>query len=86
MSIQAWTPAWKYNIRLVGFMEGGYVKTLEAPAGQFENETIISLGAGLRWGWQDKLSASLDYAHEIDDARADGVGGDKVHLTLYFRY
>lgn len=86
LSLQAWTPPWKYNIRLVGFLEGGYAKTLEAPAGQIGSETIVSLGAGLRWGWQDKLSASLDYAHEIEDAGAAGAGGDKVHLTLYFRY
>ena len=86
LSLQAWTPPWKYNIRAVGFMEGGYTKTLEAPAGQIDNETIVSLGLGLRWAWQDKLSASVDYAHEINDARANGAGGNKIHLTLYFRY
>ena len=86
MSLQAWTPPWKYNIRLVGFVEGGYAKTLEAPAGQIGSETIVSMGLGFRWAWQDKISASFDYAHEIDDARADGAGGNKVHLTIYLRY
>ena len=86
LSLQAWTPPWKYNIRFVGFVEGGYARTLEAPAGQIESETIASLGVGFRWNYSDKLSTSLDYAHEINDARVSNAGGSRVHFNIYFRY
>ena len=76
----------KYNVRFLGFPDGGYSKTVNAPAGQVGSDTLVSLGLGLRWRWNDKLSVNLDYGHEVDAARVANAGGVKAHITVFYRF
>lgn len=85
-SLEAWTPPLLYNVRLLGFLDTGYVKTLEAAPGQVRSDTLASLGLGLRWRWHDKLSVNLDYGHEINAARVANAGGVKSHLSIFYRF
>ena len=85
-TLEAWTPPLKYDIRLLGFMDGGHTKNLETPVGQVGSDTIVSLGVGARWRWSDKLSVNLDYAHQIDDALTPNAGGARAHLNIFYRF
>ena len=62
------------------------MKLEDAPLGQIASETVVSVGIGARWNWTDKFSLSLDYAHEVNDVRASEVGGDKVHVNVFYRF
>ena len=86
LSLEASTPPLLYNVRLHGFVEGGHVKTLEAPAGQIASENVVALGLGLRWSWTDRLSLTVEYAHEVNDLRATNEGGNKTHLNVFYRF
>lgn len=86
LNLEIWAPPFKNNIRLLGFVDAGHLKTLEAAVGQIRNETLISMGAGLRWQWKQHLNVVFDYAHELNDARASGAGGSKVHLNVFYRF
>ncbi len=83
---EVWTPPLPYNIRLLGFLDSGYVKTVDAAVGQINSETIVSLGLGLRWRWNDKLSVNFDYGHEVNGARAANVSGVKFHISVFYRF
>lgn len=85
-SVEAMAPALKYNIRLLAFMDGGYTKTVEAAPAQVDKDTLVSLGLGLRWNWNNKLSVSFDYAHEVNTARTANAGGVKSHISIFYRF
>ncbi len=85
-SLEAWTPPLKYNIRLLGFMDSGYIRIVDASAGQIDKDTIVSLGLGLRWRWNDKLSVNFDYGHEVNAARIANAGGVKSHISIFYRF
>jgi hemolysin activation/secretion protein len=86
LSLEAWTPPLKYDVRLLGFIEGGQVESIDAPPGEIDSETLVSLGLGLRWRWADKLNLSFDFGQEINDARISGAGGTKAHFSLFYRF
>jgi hemolysin activation/secretion protein len=89
VTLQTYTPALFYNIRLLGFVEGGTVSLEDVPLGQADSETLVSIGVGARWSWSDNFSVSLDYAHEVNDVRANaasGVNSDKLHLNVFYRF
>ena len=85
-TLEIWTPPLKYNVRLLAFMDSGYTKTLDAPAGQIRSETLASLGMGIRWRWTDKLSINFNYGHEVNAARAANAGGAKSHISIFYRF
>ena len=85
-SLEAWTPPLKYNIRLLGFMDSGYMKKVDALPGEIAKDTLVSLGLGLRWRWDDKLSVNFDYGHEVNGARAANVSGVKLHIGVFYRF
>ena len=85
-SLELWTPPLKYNARFLGFIDSAYLKTINAPVGQIDSETLLSIGLGLRWRWTDRLSINLDYGHEVNEARAPNAGGVKTHLSVFYRF
>ncbi|MCH7696732.1 MAG: ShlB/FhaC/HecB family hemolysin secretion/activation protein [Proteobacteria bacterium] len=86
LNLEIWAPPFKNNIRLLGFVDAGHIKILEAAVGQIKSETLISMGAGFRWQWKQQLNVAFDYAHEVNDARADGVGGSRVHFSVFYSF
>ncbi len=86
LTMEAWTPPLKYNVRLLGFFDTGYIRVIDAPPGQIDSETIASLGVGLRWHWSDKLSVNFDYGHEVNAARTSNAGGVKSHISIFYRF
>jgi hemolysin activation/secretion protein len=85
-SLEAWTPPLKYNVRLLGFLDAGYTKTVDVPIGQIDDDTIASIGLGLRWQWNGKLSVNIDYGHEVNAASVANAGGVKSHLSVFYRF
>jgi len=74
----------KVQIRL--FTDLGHVKIVKPTVGQIDSQTLVSAGAGLTWRWKDKLSFSIDYAHELNDGRTADIGGTKTHASIFFRF
>ena len=85
-TLEAWTPPLPYDLRLLGFLDLGYAKTVDAPAGQVGSDTLVSLGLGGRWRWNDKLSVNFDYGHEVNAARTANAGGVKFHISVFYRF
>ena len=86
LSVEALTPEIKYNLRLLAFMDMGHVKILNTAPGQISSDTILSMGLGARWRWNDKLSASFDYGHSVEGAELPNAGGVKAHFAVYYRF
>ncbi len=89
-SLEVWTPAIRplAGLRLLGFVDAG-IKDLERPAaGEEARDTLLSAGVGARWQWKDSLSASLDYARVLDQARgaSSDAGNSRWHLSVLYRY
>ena len=87
LRLAVWTPQLAKSIRLLGFLDAGQVDIEQPAVGQIDNETLISLGLGLRWQWHEQWNASLDYGHEINKLRGIATeDGEKVHFSIFFRY
>jgi hemolysin activation/secretion protein len=85
-SLEVWSPALKYNTRLLGFVDYGYRTNKNPQPGEVESETLASLGAGLRWTWKQSFSAQVDFARTLNEAGGVGEGHTKLHFNLLYRY
>ncbi len=85
-SLETWTPPLPHNIRLLAFMDAAYIKNIKPTPGQLADDTLLSLGLGLRWSWNDKLSVNIDYGHEVEATRVANAGGVKTHVNIFYRF
>jgi len=79
-------PILNNNTQVRLFTDIGHIKVISPAAGQVASQTLASIGAGISWRWKDKLSFSLDYAHELNDGRTIDIGGTKTHASIFFRF
>jgi hemolysin activation/secretion protein len=79
-------PIFRNKVQIRLFTDLGHVKIIKPTVGQIDSQTLISAGAGLTWRWKDKLSFSIDYAHELNDGRTADIGGTKTHASIFFRF
>lgn len=86
ISTEVWTPSLPYNLRLVGFLDAGYVRLDTPPPGGTPDEFISGTGIGVRWFWKDKFSLSVDAAVALDGTPETDSGDEKFHFSLFFRY
>ena len=87
-SLEIWTPVAPFikGLRVLGFIDAGYVKSLKTTPGELDSDTLVSAGIGLRWNWHNQLNLQLDYGHDLRHARTAGAGGSKVHLSLFYGF
>jgi len=90
-SVEVWAPPLKNGIRLLGFADFGAVRRVDALEGERVKDDISSIGLGMRWSWQNKLRAQLDYGYvidglEIDSDTATKDGDSKVHFSVFYRF
>ena len=87
-SVEVWTPSASFlqNLRMIGFVDAGYVKSQKALVGQVGSDTFLSTGVGLRWQWRNQLNLQLDYGHSLRQARTANAGGTKIHLRLFYGF
>jgi hemolysin activation/secretion protein len=85
-SVELWAPALPRNVRLFGFVDGGYVERQDTLPDESDHDDLVGAGLGLRWQWQDRVSVGFDYGHELDGARAENAGRSKLHANVLVRY
>ena len=86
VSLEALSPPVIDNLRLLAFVDSGFIKTVEAGPGEVGSDTLVSLGVSMRWRFREKLSVNFDYGHEVNDARVSRAGGVKAHLNMFYRF
>ena len=85
-SIEAWTPPLAYNIRALGFFDGGHSRSKKVLPGEQKSEALSSIGLGLRWFYLSNVSAEMDVARVLSNAGLNQQGDYKVHFNLFLRY
>ena len=60
--------------RLLVFVDVGRVSRIDALPGEVSRDTVASIGAGLRWGWKNRLNVTVDYGYVVD-------GGDPLSVN-----
>jgi hemolysin activation/secretion protein len=63
-----------FHLRMLGFIEGASVKTLEPLPGQEHHAQLISTGLGLRVTKSKQFSLKIDWAYPLYDAGDAGSG------------
>lgn len=72
------------RLRLLAFVEGGWVERLEPQPGETSVIGIASAGAGLRFGLDKNLSVRLDYGYVLDGGGDKERGDDRLHASVAY--
>lgn len=91
-SLEIWTPRLKLGPQLLGFVDYGYGKRVRTDNDPLVQATEIgSVGLGVRWAWQQRIRARLDYGYvfEAPDPLNDESterGDSKVHASVIYLF
>ncbi len=92
LGTEIWSPPIPYalGLRLLGFVDLGFIDRAEALPGEVESDTVSSAGLGLRWQWRG-LSVNLDYGHTLAEgegltALADDSYGVRWHFNVFYTF
>lgn len=86
-NIELWLPPLPYNARILGFVDGGLaVSEGPQPPGQSANDTLLSMGLGVRWNWRKNVSVAVDAARVLLGTKTRGTGVGRIHFNLLLSY
>lgn len=85
-SAEIWAPPLPLDVRLLGFVDYGYVNNDQPLPGERTNADLLSAGFGLRWTWRSNVSLNVDFAHAFSNAFVTEAGDNKIHFNLLLRY
>lgn len=77
------------QLRLLAFIDAGKGYNLHTQSGEIDNNYLTSAGAGLRFGYKEMFSFTLDWGFALEDATvADGTkrGDNAVHFKGQISY
>lgn len=80
---------WFEKTRLVGFADFGEGSSENVlPGDPPKTQTIASIGAGIRWQYENKFLASIDLAHALKEGAAGQTddGDNKIHATVMMNF
>jgi len=75
----------------LAFIDYGYMDRETTFAGEDSSDSIMSIGLGTRWNWQENINLAVDYGYVINEAEhlrdteADH-GNVKFHVNLLVRF
>ena len=69
-----------------GFVDAGYVSTIDATPGQDSNANLLSTGLGLKVKSTKGLFTNLDYAHALRQAGNVESGDDRLHFRVGYEW
>lgn len=72
------------RLRLLVFVEGGWVERLQPLPGETSEIGIASTGVGLRFGIDKSLSVRLDYGHVLDGGADKEPGDGRLHASAAY--
>lgn len=81
-SLELTTPPLAPGLHVLGFLEGGQLRRIQAQPGERSRETAAALGLGLRWQWGGSLGLELDYGYVVNGAGTRERGDDRLHFTF----
>ena len=86
-SVELWSPSVRRTgLRFLLFADVGRVsREGERVLGTPDDDSIASIGAGLRWGWKEHVSLLLDVG-AITEGTGTRERGARGHLSLAVRY
>jgi hemolysin activation/secretion protein len=93
LTAEVWSPPLEIikDLRVLAFIDYGYMDRETTFAGEDSSDSIMSIGLGTRWNWQENINLAVDYGYVINDAEhlrdteADH-GNVKFHVNLLVRF
>ncbi len=86
-NLELWFPAiTEYKIRTLVFYDLGNVSVINQSLGLPASQDLASIGAGMRWSWQEQLSALLDFGYVLTGAGTVADGDSRAHLDVFYRF
>jgi hemolysin activation/secretion protein len=93
LTAEVWSPPLEIikDLRVLAFVDYGYMDRETTFAGEDSSDSIMSIGVGTRWNWQENVNLAVDYGYVINEAEhlkdteADH-GNVKFHVNLVVRF
>lgn len=80
--------AGKYQLRLLGFLDGGTGYNMHNRAYETSSDTLFSTGAGIRLAAGERFNASLDWGYALKDAKQGSTqkSDSSLHVKAQFSF
>ena len=91
LSLEVMSPPLAENApRILGFVDTGRVSRVEILPGEVTSQSVVTVGAGLRWAWRRRINFSLDYGYVVDGTTGQGFseiedGDGRFHFQILGR-
>jgi hemolysin activation/secretion protein len=79
LSLEGYTPQWLPGLRGVAFVDAGEVRRKERPFEPAATARASSAGLGVRYGWKDHVSITLDFGRVFSGPLKDE---ERVHALI----
>jgi len=93
LTAEVWSPPLPINedIRVLAFVDYGYMDREAVQAGEEGNDSVMSIGIGTRWNWEENINLAVDYGYVLNEAEhlkdtAGDYGNAKIHVNLLVRF
>lgn len=92
INVEVYTPDWAAasglpgNLRGVGFYDRGTARNNALPGETAQQETIASIGAGLRWNLQRNATVRFDVARVMQGSLTRPADRYRGHVNVYFAF
>jgi len=92
-SLEVWSPRfWQHQVRVLGYVDAGYVSRLEALPGELQSESIASAGVGLAWHYKKRVNLSVYMSQALNGNNSDTAedptlkGHQKVQFNVFINF
>lgn len=85
-SIELWSPAIKYNLQFLGFIDAGHRRAHNRQPGENTHDNLSGAGIGLRGSWKRSAIAEAYIARALNDAGGLATNRTKIHFNFLLRY
>jgi len=92
-SLEIWLPSfWQNQMRLLTYLDAGYVRREHALPGELDSETIASAGVGFAWRIKEKVNLNVYLSQAINGNTSNTVedptlkGDNKIQFNLNVKY
>ena len=85
VKVELTSPAWE-KMNVFVFYDYGHGTREKAQTGELKNWNLSGTGIGVKWQWQDYITANMAFATALNDATTTQAFNNRIHMNINVRF